>query len=313
MTNGIVEINAEDVFKYAHPTYRQFPGEANIGIYLHREPGAGRAVEGEAAAPDFDSAFTSLRQRMAEGKMTERDLKARYDGYTLTSRTNVDYPLDPSIPKINIRAANDLTLRFGPTSYSEFKEDTQRSPLEAQRLQQLGLEQHNDRGYYFSRGIGAVVLAQTSDGAIPLGIRHSEDYDGSVHGPAGWSKFYPEVQRINPWEDAYRELQEETSIVREEVKEMLLLGAVAYPHTLEVDMIFFAPLQPRMTQDEVQRRIATARDKQEHKEWLYVANQDQVQRLVTEGKPPHDSRRLDVVVSTAYGLEVLTECWNRLK
>lgn len=307
MTQGIIEIKAEDVFQYADPRCYDRSAHLDINLITKVQEWSGRGIEGQPTAPNFHEVRSHLEDQIVAGKIEPRDLKVRYAGHKPLNRWNY------GVQDIHDYTENvELAFLFGPTSFQEWKEDTRRSPEESQRLQELGIEQHGDRGYFFSRGTGAVVLPFTADRKIPVGVRKSEDYDGKIHGAAGWSQFYHDIKIVSPMHDAYRELHEELGVRSEEVKLMDMLGVVAYPHTLEVDIVYFARLQPWIKEAEVRKRLATAVDAKEHKEWVFLSNPDEVNRLVVDGNPPTDSRKFETLASTHYGLSVLRDCYTRL-
>lgn len=271
--------------------------------------GQGRGIVGSASPPAFEEALAQYDELIQRGQIQARDLKVRLS--RSSERTGIT-PTD-SLYQPELLASDHYNFDFGPTTFYECKEDLARSPEEMQLLQQRGLQEHKDVGFYLARGVGAVVLPITSDGKVFVGLRRSTEYDGAVHGAAGWLAFNRNPTQINPMKDAYRELQEELSVTPADVSSLHLLGVVAYPHTLETDFVFGALLKDTKSAAYFESGAwKSAVDAREHRELLALASPDDLERLVVEGTPPTDSRKMDVLTSTQYGLSVLASDYNEI-
>ncbi len=271
--------------------------------------GSGRGTYENGLAPNFQrkmEQFDLLIQEktpidLGNGKaepMSLRDLKCRYAGH--------HFAVDAS-------GIRKLQVSIGPTSWHERKQDYNRSPEQAEALQNLGLKQHDDdRGFYLSNGLGATVLTLTKEKEVVVGVRKSDSYDGAIHGAAGWMTFDRNPDNISPIKDAYRELGEELAIKQEQVSSLTLMGLVAYPKTLEADFVFIAKT------DKEREYFTTgawkeAVDAKEHRELVVLANPQQIGSLLQEGKAPEQKKKYEVLASTAYGLEVLAQQWDKLR
>ncbi len=207
---------------------------------------------------------------------------------------------------------NGLDINIGPTSWEEWRKDYTRTEQEAAALQTLGKDQHNDSGFYMSNGLGAAVLTMSREGSVVVGVRKSDSYDGAIHGAAGWMTFDRDVSKINPFEDAYRELGEELAIKSADVSIMNLIGLVAYPKTLEADFVFIARTD-KENEYFTSGAWKGAVDAKEHRDLVVLSNPAQIEILLREGKIPANDKKYEVLASTAYGLEQLALHWDKLR
>lgn len=285
----IIHFGLEDVFSLSlgKPTFDT--------IFVH--PGKGKGNRETGTPTSFEEKVQELDAQIAAGKMEERDWKCRYGGYQYTEESKFLFA---------------LRLRIGPTSWSEWREDYKRSEEDAAALQKRGEQEHNDRGFYLSNGLGATVLTLTREKEVVVGVRKSDSYDGAIHGAAGWMKFNKDISKVHPVNDAYRELREELAIKQDQVSSLRLVGLVAYPKTLEADFVFVA-------KTDKEREYFTsgawkeAVDAKEHRELVVLANPQQIGSLLQEGKAPGQEKKYEVLASTAYGLEVLAQQWDKLR
>ena len=271
--------------------------------------GDGRGTYENGLAPGFQEKVDQFNQLirkkvpidLGNGKaeaMSRKDLKCRYDihqRWTAGTKGKVF-----------------LNVSMGPTSWQEWKQDYNRSPEQAEALQELGLKQHQDRGFYLSQGLGAAVLTMTREGDVVVGVRKSDSYDGAIHGAAGWMTFNRDVSKISPVKDAYRELQEELAISPQEVSALNLIGLVAYPQTLEADFVFIAKTG-KEKEYFTSGAWKEAVDAKEHRDLIVLDHPQQIERLLGEGKVVESDKKYEVLASTAYGLEQLARHWDGLR
>lgn len=269
-------------------------GVAFDKLFVNNGHGKGNIETG--TQPFFDEKVRELEAQIAAGKMEQRDWKCRYDGHWYSES----------------KALLAINIRIGPTSFGEWREDYQRPEEEAAALQKRGEQEHNDRGFYLSNGLGATVLTLTREKEVVVGVRKSDSYDGAIHGAAGWMTFDRNPSNISPIKDAYRELGEELAIKQDQVSSLTLVGLVAYPKTLEADFVFVA-------KTDKERDYFTsgawkeAVDAKEHRDLVVLANPQQISHLLQEGKAPGQEKKYEVLASTAYGLEVLAQQWDKLR
>ncbi len=282
--NGIIDLPAEEI----SPLYTKKKSSFEF------VRGNGRSRPGEKYAPMLPETISFLEEKIRLGEMEERDWKCRYDGFFLRRKEEEII----------------IAMHLGATSYWEWKEDCSRPRWRAKQLQRSGKLQHNGFGYYFSCALAVNVLPRTSEGNIIVGIREGENYNGWIHGVAGWMEFKKDVSKVNPLHDCHRELEEEVGIKKDNVTSLLLLGQVSYPHTLESDIIFLAQLdQPSSYFENGTWKKAV--DAKEHHELATLKNREQVCMLLEEGKLP-DGKRYQTMPSTQYGLEVIAKNWEKL-
>ena len=251
----------------------------------------------------FDEKVAEFEKKIKDGTMEERDWKCRYDSIRLPRVIN------PSWEKLD--AHSYLVVSIGPTSWQEWREDYNRSEEDAKALQQRGLRETDDRGFYLSQGLGVTVLTLTREGDVVVGIRSSDSYDGAIHGAAGWMQFHKEVSQISSRNDALRELTEELGVVTSSVDSVDLVGLVAYPKTLEADFVYMA--KTNVGRDYFRSDAwKNAVDAREHKELVLLSNPTQIRQLLAEGKVSDvDNKRYDILASTHYGLEQVAKYWER--
>lgn len=298
-SKAIIELKAKDIFPFYSLDPFDFGSVQEKGVEGHGQGFTNHTNPYQHTALPFSEEVKNLERLVQEGTITPRDFKVRFDGCEVISTEKIVPPMHVAV------------FRYGVTHFYECKEDMGRSEDDMVNLKELGKRYHSDCGYYLARGMGAVVLPLTSDRKIVVGVRKSTEYDGEIHGPAGWLTYSSDVDKISPRQDAYRELQEEFAVKKSEVNDLYLLGAVAHPKTLEVDAIYFARLTKPSSFFE-SGAWKEAIDAQEHRELIVLSTPDEINRLVTEGKPPHDSRTFKIIASTDYGLGVLRDCYQHL-
>ncbi len=265
--------------------------------------GHGRGNSETHFQPTFKDKVSEFDAQVSAGKMEPRDWKCRYDGHT--------WPDVPPIVGVE-RTERILSLAIGPTSWGEWREDYKRSEEDATVLQKLGETKHQNQGFYLSNGLGAAVLTMTTEGDIVVGVRKSDSYDGAIHGAAGWMTFDRDISKINPFNDAYRELNEELAVQRDSVSALDLVGLVAYPKTWEADFVFVARTSKERDYF-TSGAWKDAVDAREHRDLVVLANPSEIRHLLGGGKAPVGDKKYEVLASTAYGLEVLAEHWDKLR
>ncbi len=264
-------------------------------------PGKGKGDLQTGIQPAFDDKVRELDELMVAGKMEQRDWKCRYDGHSWDGSRFID------------GAERILFIAIGPTSFGEWQKDYKRSEEDATALQKRGESEHDNLGFYLSNGLGAAVITITKEDNLVVGVRKSDSYDGAIHGAAGWMTFNRDVKKINPFNDAYRELGEELAVKRDEISALHLIGLVAYPKTLEADFVFVA-------RTDKEREYFTsgawkeAVDAREHRDLVILDHPGKINRLLGEGKiAPEGDKKYEVLASTAYGLEMLAQHWEKLR
>lgn len=250
----------------------------------------------------FDKKVAEFEEKIKAGTMEKRDWKCRYN-------TGSPRIINPDWENPNGRSY--LVVSIGPTSWQEWREDYNRLEQDAERLQQHGLNEHDDLGFYLSQGLGATVLTLTREGDVVVGIRSSDSYDGAIHGAAGWMEFHKDVNQISSRKDALRELAEELGVANSSVDRLDLIGLVAYPKTLEADFVYVAKTvveRDYFTSDAWKKAV----DAREHRDLVILSNPDEIGRLLEEGRVQgSDLKRYGVLASTYYGLDVMMKNWGR--
>jgi hypothetical protein len=307
--NGIVQISYGDLRDESYPPFE--------GISVVKGNGRGDTNIFCGVVP-FANKVRELEARIDSGQMESRDWKCRYDGH-FRGWLDAHY----------IYHWGFLTVRIGPTSYQEWREDYNRSEEEVAVLQERGRTEHGDWGFYLSQGLGVAALTLTADGQVVVGIRKSDSYDGAIHGAAGWMKFNKdfmnhEVRRekaVHPHLDIIRKLEEELGVSERNIIpsyedgvnvacNKALVGLVAHPKTLEADFVYAVPtkMEGAYFTSGAWKRAVNAR---EHRDLVVLANPDEIGRLLEEGKiPGSEMKQYEIFPSTHYGLDILAKNWD---
>ena len=195
-----------------------------------------------------------------------------------------------------------FTLEVGPTSYPRYRLDLARSPLEVLKLMELGLETYQDPYAYFARGIGVAVVPLTTDGTVYIGERSAQvDCTGVLNFVAGWASFDPNIEKINFYEDAQRELSEEVGIAMTlDESNTKFIGISGNPVTGEVDLVF-------VVQTAISDRYFQSGKWEEHARLVRISNKSEAETLLEQGLLPGEPEPRSLMFSSRLGLEYLVQ------
>ena len=200
------------------------------------------------------------------------------------------------------RTKDILTLEVGPTSYPRCRLDLTRSPLEALKLIERGLETYQDPYAYFARGIGVAVIPLTTDGSVYIGERAAQvDCSGVLNFVAGWATFSANVEEIDFYQDAQRELWEEVGIAMNlDGSNTKFIGISGNPFTGEVDLVF-------VVQTEMGDRHFQSGQWEEHTRLVRIGNRSEAEVLLEKGLLPGEKTPRSLMFSSRLGLEYLVQ------
>ena len=195
-----------------------------------------------------------------------------------------------------------FTLEVGPTSYPRYRLDLARSPLDALKLMKRGLETDGDPYAYFARGIGVAVVPLTGDGNVYLGERSPEvDCSGVLNFVAGWATFSANIEEINFYQDAQRELWEEVGVAMNlDGNNTKFIGISGNPLTGEVDLVF-------VVQTNLSDRHFQSGQWSEHSRLVPISNKTEAEVLLEEGLLPGEKEPRSLMFSSRLGLEYLVQ------
>ncbi|XGB41666.1 MAG: hypothetical protein LVS60_15630 [Nodosilinea sp. LVE1205-7] len=197
---------------------------------------------------------------------------------------------------------NTLILEVGPTSYPLCHLDIHRHPVDALKLMLRGLKTYQDPYAYFARGMGIVVVPLTNSGHVYLGKRsQTTDYKDVLSFISGWAKFSSNLNEINFYQDAQRELREEIHLkmILNKINTQFI-GIAGNPITGEVDLVF-------VTQTELADEYFKSGDWPEHSNWYGICNSAEARLLLEEGRLSGKEETYDLMFSSRLGLEYLLQ------
>ena len=201
-----------------------------------------------------------------------------------------------------VRNQDILTLEVGVTSYPRYRLDLTRSPLEALKLMGLGMKTYQDPYAYFARAIGVAVVPLTTDGTVYIGERSAQvDCPGILNFVAGMATFSSNVEKINFYSDAQRELQEEfgISMILDD-SNTKLIGISGNPMTGEVDLVF-------VVQMNISDLYFQSGQWEEHERLVPISNKREAKALLEQGLLPGESEPHSLMYSSRLGLEYLVQ------
>lgn len=200
------------------------------------------------------------------------------------------------------RTEEILTLEVGPTSYPRCRLDLARPRLEVLQLMQRGLETYQDPYAYFARGMGVTVVPVTAEGNVYIGERLAQgDYPGWLNFVAGWGTFSANIQEINFYQDAQRELEEEMGIAMTlDDSNTKFIGISGNPFTGEVDLVF-------VVQTSTSDRYFQSGKWSEHTRLVCISNKNEAEALLEKGLLPQEQEPKSLMFSSRLGLEYLVQ------
>jgi len=193
-----------------------------------------------------------------------------------------------------------LLLHLGPTIYPHYRQDIERMPVDALKLMLKGIEHDGNPYAYFTKTVGVTAVVLSQQGHVFLGERSAHiDYPGYIHVASGLATFCDDIQQVNLYHDAKRELEEEIELVfGEHYSHLHLIGIAGNPLTSEMDAVFI--IETHLDDDFFYQCKLT-----EHQRLVRIANKAEAQNLLYNGVLPNETQPKSLIFSTAFALNYL--------
>ena len=200
------------------------------------------------------------------------------------------------------REEQSLILEVGPTTYPRYHQDCSRSKLEALKLMLKGLETAQDPFVYFARALAVTVIPITAQGTVYIGERAGNiDRPGLLNFVAGLATFNQQIEQINFYQDAQRELNEEARIdLQLDESNTHLIGMAGDPFTSETDLVF-------VVNTEIDENHFNCDHWSEHLNFVRLSNKTEAENLLYEGILPGKKDKKEVVYASGFGLKYLID------
>lgn len=195
-----------------------------------------------------------------------------------------------------------LYLEVGSTTYPRYRQDLDRSKTESLQLMLKGLEQYNDPYVYFARAMAVTVIPISRNGSVYIGERAPNiDSPGLLNFVAGLATFNENVENINFYADAQRELKEEVGICIElNNANTKFIGIAGNPFTTETDLIF-------IIQTSISEHHFESEKLSEHLRLVQLSNKTDAEKLLDKGYLPGEDTHKDIAYASRIGLEYLVK------
>lgn len=196
--------------------------------------------------------------------------------------------------------AGTMRLAIGPTIYPLCQKDIKRERIDALRLMIAGLAEYQDPYAFFARGMGVVVIPLTVEGHTFIGRRYNTtEYNGLLSFVSGWASFSCNINEIDFYRDAAKELFEEVRLDQPIHSDRLkFAGLAGQPLTGEADLVFVA-------QTELGDAYFDGVDWPEHESWLSIRSADDAKGLLSDDNINNVERSQSIMFSSRFGLEYL--------
>ncbi len=200
------------------------------------------------------------------------------------------------------REEESLILEVGPTTYPRYHQDCSRSKLEALKLMLKGLQVYQDPFVYFARALAVTVIPITVQGTVYIGERAGNiDRPGLLNFVAGLATFNEQIEQINFYQDAQRELKEEARIdLQLDDSNTRLIGMAGDPFTSETDLVF-------VVNTGIDENHFESNDWEEHLSFVRLSNKTEAENLLYEGILPGQKDKKEIVYASSFGLKYLID------
>lgn len=197
---------------------------------------------------------------------------------------------------------DSLILEVGPTTYQDYHQDSSRSKLEAIKLMLKGLQNYQDPFVYFTRILAVTVIPITLQGTVYIGERVGNiDRPGLLNFVAGLATFDSQIDNINFYEDAQRELAEEAEInLSLNSNNTKLIGIAGDPFTSETDLVFCANTG-------IDENHFQSKNWSEHLSFIPLKNKAEAENLYYEGILPNQKEKKEIIYASKFALKYLID------
>lgn len=195
-----------------------------------------------------------------------------------------------------------ILLHLGPTIYPHYRQDLERMPVDALKLMLKGLEYEGNPYTYFTKTVGVTAVALSQQGNVFLGERSAHiDCPGYIHFAGGLATFCDNIQQVNLYQDAKRELGEEIELIFGEHysdANAQFVGIAGNPLTSEMDAVF-------IIETNVDDEFFSQCQLTEHQRLVRISNKTEAQNLLVNGMLPNEKQQKSLIFSTAFALNYL--------
>ncbi|CAD5951696.1 hypothetical protein PCC9214_02596 [Planktothrix tepida] len=253
-------------------------------------------LEGELIDTDFDTYLkTVIQPQISNGIITDGtnpndydDRKIRWSGGEIAGYWK--------------REEERLILEVGPTTYPRYHQDCSRSKLEALKLMLKGLQIYQDPFVYFARALAVTVIPITAQGTVYIGERVGNiDRPGFLNFVAGLATFNEQIEQINFYQDAQRELKEEARIdLPLDKSNTRLIGMAGNPFTSETDLVF-------AVNTGIDENHFKSQGWEEHLSFVRLSNKTEAENLLYEGILPGQNDKKEIIYASRFALKYLID------
>jgi hypothetical protein len=193
-----------------------------------------------------------------------------------------------------------FNLEVGPTTYQRYSQDLHRSKTDSLKLILRGLQVHQDPYIYFSRAIGVTVIPITKNGNVYMGERSANvDSAGLLNFVAGLATFDEDINKINFYVDAQRELYEEMEIsLKLDDSNTRFIGISGNPFTSETDLVF-------VVNTDVPDVHFQGKKWSEHQRLVCLKSKSEAENLLYQGFLPGEKTQSRIAYASRFGLKYL--------
>jgi hypothetical protein len=193
-----------------------------------------------------------------------------------------------------------ILLHLGPTIYQHYRQDIERMPVDALKLMLKGIEYDANPYSYFTKTVGVTAVALTQQGHVFLGERPAHiDYPEYMHFVGGLATFCDDIQQVNLYHDAQRELEEEIELIfGEHYSNANLVGVAGNPLTSEMDIVF-------IVETKVDDNFFSQCKLTEHQRLVRIGSKEEAQNLLFHGMLPNEKQPKSLIFSAAFALNYL--------
>jgi hypothetical protein len=204
--------------------------------------------------------------------------------------------------KGNNETQKKLLLHLGPTIYQHYRQDIERMPIDALKLMLNGIEHDGNPYTYFTKTVGVTAVALSKQGNVFLGERSAHiDYPEYIHFAGGLATFCDDIQQVDLYYDAKRELEEEIELIFGEHysdANANFVGIAENPLTSEMDVVF-------IIETNVDDEFFSQCKLTEHQRLVRIGNKEDAQNLLFNGVLPNEKQPKSLIFSTAFALNYL--------
>ena len=236
----------------------------------------------------FDSYLENIIKPLLSADSPYDDRKLRLDKVDLIKENN--------------EASEKMLLHLGPTIYQHYRQDIYRTPIDALKFILKGIKHDGNPYTYFTKTVGVTIVALSQQGNVFLGERSADiDYPEYINFAGGLATFCDDIQQVNLYYDAKRELEEEIELIfGKHYTNINFIGIAGNPLTSEMDFVFIVKTN---VDDEFFYQCKLT----EHQRLVSISNKEEAHNLLFHGVLPNEKQPKSLIFSTAFALNYLIQ------